>query len=159
MDWADDSLNLVGQAALNLVQASLREYLDGFVFRFKPPADVKPKGDNWFERRRNLFKEAYGIEWEKGPVALADLDEINVTRNDIHHRDVPFGLFGLTVVQREKHRTRFPLGLFVHDIDRQLEQEMSGASMGRIYVTGENLREAIRRVEKFCEYLEDHRPY
>ena len=160
-EWieADDSLNLVGQAALNLVQTSLREYLDAFIFRSPPPEGLEPTGKNWVERRKSLFLEAYAIDWASGPVPISDLEEINLTRNDIQHTETPFGAFGLTRRQSDEHRTRFPHGLFVHEIDRQLATAAGDASMGRIYVTRENLKEAIQRVERFCEFLEEHRPY
>jgi hypothetical protein len=160
-EWleADESLNLVGQAALTLVQNSLKEYIDGFMLDSTPIKEVKLRKGNWFQARKSFFLQAYAIDWDKSPIPVVELEEINLARNDIQHTDKLFGIFGLTRRQNEEHRTRFPRGLFVHEIDRQLAAESADASLGRIYVTKEKLREAIRRVERFCEYLEENRPY
>jgi hypothetical protein len=53
----------------------------------------------------------------------------------------------------------FPQGLFVHEIDKQIAREPNDGWLGRIYVTAENLNEAILRVETFCEWLEANRPH
>lgn len=83
VEWedADDSINVTGQTALSLVQASLREYLDAFILlsRVKPPVG---KGD-WFARYKAFFLETYGIDWDAGPVPTKEIEEINLARNDI----------------------------------------------------------------------------
>jgi hypothetical protein len=151
--FLEESLNLVGQAALCLVQSSLREYLDGFISRSGCAA---PTGrGNWFRRYKQFFLETYGVDWETGPVPAHELEEINLARNDIHHTGQEFGM---TRRQSEEHQTRFPEGLFIDEMDRQVFRESSHTWPGRIYVTSDNLREAIRRVESFCEFLEEHRP-
>jgi len=152
-EWqdADDSINLVGQAALSLVQTSLREYLDAFVWLCgsKPPAG---KGD-WFARYKGFFLEEYDIDWDAGPVPPAEIEEINLARNDIQHTGQ---IFGLTRRQSKEHRRRFPAGIFAHEIDRQMYVGREDAEL-RIYVTEENLHQAIRRVCRFCEYLDAQR--
>ena len=148
---ADDALNLVGQAALSLVQSALREHLDGFI---RLSRQNLPTGSgNWFERYQKFYLEVYGIDWEKSPVSPSALEEINLARNDIQHSGQEFGMEKRL---SKKHHRRFPDGMFAHQIDK----EMLGALndfQPRIYVTEENLREAIRRVETFCEFIEKHR--
>jgi hypothetical protein len=65
----------------------------------------------------------------------------------------------MTRIQSEQHKLRFPLGLFVHEIDRQIAQSSGHTWLSRIYVTQGNLTEAIRRVETFCEFLDAQRPF
>ena len=153
-DWqeADDALNLVGQAALTLVQSALREYIDAFVWlsRQKPPAG---RG-NWFERYKRFFLEVYGIDWEAGPFPPAKIEEINLARDDIQHSGKQFGMERRMT---EKHLSRFPDGLFAYGIDRQISGEF-GLIRPRIYITAKNLHEAIRRVEVFCGFLDECRP-
>jgi hypothetical protein len=154
-EWedADDAISVVGQAALSLVQASLREYLDAFIelSRIKLPAG---KGD-WFARYKAFFLERYGIDWDAGPVLTAQIEEINLTRNDIHHTGREFGM---TRRQSREHYRRFPDGIFTDEYDRRMYAGFEDPKL-RIYVTAENLREAIRRVEVFCEFLEKNRRF
>ena len=154
-EWeeADDAINIVGQAALSLVQASLREYLDAFILlrRVKPPAG---RGD-WFARYKAFFLETYGIDWDAGPIPIREIEEINFVRNDIQHTGEEFGM---TRRMSKEHYRRFPEGIFVQEIDRKIYASL-GDWQPSIYVTAENLKEAVRRVETFCEYLDKQRRY
>lgn len=151
-EWqeADESLNIEGQAALKMVHNAFRNYLKSFVDL--SGVKLAATGKNWLERYKKHFYEAYGIDFELGPIPLDDLEEVNLARNDAEHSSEPFGM---TRRQSAEHRLRFPTGLFVDEIDRQIAQS-SGASTwpGRIRVTGAGLNEAIRRVETFCEFLD-----
>jgi hypothetical protein len=155
-EWeeADDGLNLTGQAALSLVQAAFKQYLDSYIYLTgqEPPAG---RG-NWFERYQQFFLKTYGIDWKGGPVEPSALEEINLARNDIQHTSQEFGM---TRRMSQTHYSRFPDGLFAQDVDKAMAREIAGG-LGfepRIYVTGANLFEAIRRVEDFCEFLERFR--
>jgi hypothetical protein len=154
-DWieADESLNLVGQAALNLAQAAFRDYLDWFM----KLNDVKltASGSHWLERYRKEFLQTYGIDWSHGPVSFEELEEINFARNDVEHHGQPFGM---TRSQSEKHQARFPLGVFMHEIDRQIAASSEVEWLGRIYISRDNLAEALRRIETFCKFLDERRP-
>jgi len=154
-EWqdADDAINIVGQAALSLVQASLREYLDAFGWLSKMKSRTG-RGD-WFARYKAFFLEAYDIDWDAGPVPTAQIEEINLARNDIQHTGQEFGM---TRRQSKEHHRRFPDGIFAHEIDRQMYADWQDFQP-RIYVTAENLREAIRRTEAFCGYLDNHRRF
>jgi len=77
-------------------------------------------------------------------------------RNDIQHTGTGFGM---TRHQSEEHVTRFPDGLFAHEIDKSLYRESDEPWLARIYVTSDNLKEAIRRVEEFCKFLEEKRTW
>lgn len=100
---------------------------------------------NWSERYRTFFLEKYEIDWGDGPIPLRDLEEINLTRDDIHHSEQEFGMARR---MNQKHFNRFPEGLFSDELDLQIHGEW-GLYPPRIYVTTENLVEAIRRVEVF----------
>ncbi len=153
-EWqeADDAVNLVGQAALNLVQSTLREYVDAFIWLSgqKPPAG---RG-NWFERYKKFFLEIYGTDWEAAPVRPVEIEEIILARNDIQHSGEEFGMDRRF---SEKHLSRFPDGIFASGIDKEMLGEF-GFVRPRIYVTEQTLQVAIRRVEMFCEFLDECRP-
>lgn len=155
-EWqeADDGLNIIGQAALSLIQSALREYLDGFIFVSK---EKNPAGTgNWFRRYQAFFLETYGIDWESGPMSPAQIEEINFARNDIQHSGQEFGM---TRRQNKEHSRRFPEGIFIHEIDKAIARESAMEWQSRIYVTQENLQEAVQRVERFCEFLDGKRQF
>lgn len=153
-EWQDatESLNIEGQAALKLVQSALHKFLDSFVQTYKIPLPPKKKNESWFERYKIHFRDGYGIDWDMAPVPVSELEEVNLARNDSEHREDPLGM---TRRQSEEHARRFPEGLFVDEFDKQY---LAGHSWpGRIEVTNASLREAIRRVESFCEFLDSRR--
>jgi len=154
-EWqeADESLNLVGQAALQLVQCAFRDYLSWFVKLSR--VQLMASGKNWLERYKNHFLQEYDIDWRSGPVPIEQLEEVNLARNDVEHNGQPFGM---TRLQSKEHKRRFPQGMFIDEFDRQIAQS-SDNWPGRIDVTPEGLREAIRRVEVFCEFLDSRRPW
>jgi len=90
-----------------------------------------------------------------GPVPTSEIEETNVTRNDIQHTGQEFGMARR---QSKEHNRRFPDGIFTHDIDREMYASWEDPQP-RIYITAEDLQEGIRRVEAFCEYLDTHRRF
>lgn len=63
----------------------------------------------------------------------------------------------MTRRQSEEHALRFPAGLFVDEMEKQVFKSSGHAWQGRIQVTDAGLAEAIRRVETFCEFLDAQR--
>ena len=151
-EWqeADESLNLVGEAALQLVQCAFRDYLSWFVKL--SGGQLTASGKNWLERYKNHFLQEYDIDWESGPVPIEELEEVNLARNDVEHNGQPFAM---TRVQSKDHKRRFPRGVFVDEIHKQAMQ--SNDWPRRIDVTADALKEAIRRIEAFCEFLDSRR--
>lgn len=153
-EWIEayESLNIEGQAALKLVSNALHEYLRSFAEVYK--SRVPMRGRSWFERYKNHFLQAYGIDFDQSPIPLEELEEINLARNDAEHGGEAFGM---TRRQSDEHLLRFPDGLFVEEIDRQMARSSSDAWPGRIFVTETGLKEAIRRVETFCKFIDAQR--
>ena len=94
-EWedADDSIMMVGHWCLCMVQASLKAYLGDSIgpagsywwdsTKLTNARDRKDRAKyNWFQRYRLLFLEDLGIDGEKSPVAMADLEQLNLTRDD-----------------------------------------------------------------------------
>jgi hypothetical protein len=154
-EWEEayDAINLMGQLSFCLVQSSFREYLDGFI-RLSRHSFPGGKG-TWFERYKSFFLEAYEIDWETAPVTPAALEEINLTRNDIQH---PEGESGLERRMSRTHRSKFPDGIFADQVELTKYRPYDELRP-HIFITEENLHEAVRRVESFCDFLEQRRAW
>jgi DNA-binding XRE family transcriptional regulator len=89
-----------------------------------------------------------GIDWSTGPVKLDELEQINLTRDDlIHNIDVTTQ----AVYKNERHAERYPEGLFTDEMWRQM------AMPRKIKVGREELSTALQIVDSFCGWLEDIR--
>jgi hypothetical protein len=161
-EWieANDFQDIIGQACISIVHSCLKDYLDGAIERsgiegqadrFLSQRRNSVKGESWFGRYVALFADAYSIDWNRSPVPTEDLEEINLARNDIQHGRPAFG-FGR--YRDERHAQRFPLGLFIRNDERTLSVERLMHSYTLIHVSHDALKESIRRVESFCQFVE-----
>jgi len=154
-EWqqADDSIMVIGHWALCMVQASLKAYLQGCIgptgsIWWRPKILLsllaKKQGKSWLGRYRLLFLEDLGIDWSKGPVSLSEIEQLNLTRDDvIHNVDV----LSMNVERTEKHADRYPVGLFTDELWTKVGVE-------RVKVDKKKLRVAIELVERFCTWIE-----
>ena len=99
---------------LCMVQASLQAYLRecigplGSYWRNAEELQLelsKKQGKSWFGRYRLLFLDL-GIDWEKGPVPLSDLEQLNLTRDDLIHN---IDMMSLNVERIEKKSPQFAI--------------------------------------------------
>ena len=82
---------------------------ENLVSRAQFPKLSAKRAENWFERYRLQFNEDLSIDWNRGPVSVTDLEQINLTRDDlIHNVDVAT----IYVYQTEKHAEQYPKSLF-----------------------------------------------
>jgi hypothetical protein len=155
-EWqdADESVLVLGYWCLCSVQASLQTYLREYIgpcgaYWWKPErlrSEFRKKRGNWFERYRLLFREDLGIDWSTGPVSLDQLEQLNLTRDDLNHN---VDLLSVTIARSKTHARRFPDGIFTDEswvLDR--------FGMERLNVDKEKLLLATRLVEEFCTWLE-----
>jgi hypothetical protein len=152
IEWleADECLNILGKSCLCLLQNAFVNYLDGFAVYAPPNESIslsRVRGKNWFEKRRSLFLQAYGIDWAASPIDLDFLEEINFARNDIQHGGV---FYSMEHRQNPESFNRFPASIFADQFDLQL----ADGTHPRIAVTKDNLFVAIKTVEDFCSYLD-----
>jgi hypothetical protein len=156
-EWeeADNSVTVIGHWCLCWVQASLQAYLrecigpSGGWWSHKRLRDALPKkeGKSSFERYRLLFLEDIGVDWNKGPIALSDLEQLNLTRDDLTHN---IDMLSIGFISRnKKHAERFPEGLFVDELWRD-----AGLGLERLKVDREKLLLAVDLVGTFCAWLE-----
>jgi hypothetical protein len=154
---AAEAIEVIGHWCLCMVFASCKAYLEECVDEmardYRGLGDLRQilaqkKAKSWFERYRLLFLEELGIDWEKGPVKLADLEHMNLARDDLTHNVEVMSMY---VYQTESHAQRYPKGRFVDDLWTRL------GLGGRIKVGPEELTAAITVVDEFCRWLEDIR--
>jgi hypothetical protein len=156
---ANNAVEVLGHWCLLMIHASLQAYLREYVvlaYRVTRDSSEVSKmlngtgGRNWFDKYRLLFLTAFGIDWQKGPTKLTDIEQINLTRDDlIHNVDV-----ATTLAYRTRgHANRFPDSLFTDDIWEQMGIG-SKIKLGR-----DQLRKAQQIVDEFCNWLDQQRPY
>jgi len=156
-EWqeADDSTTVVGHWCLCMVEATLQTYLRDCISPvgscwWKPSElkarlnQKKSRGRHWFERYRLLFLNHLEIDWKKGPVSLSDIEQVNLTRNDLIHQ---VDMLSFSIKRDEKHAKKFPNGLFTDDL-------WHGLGMERLRVNREKLELAISLVRNFCTWLD-----
>ena len=150
---ADESVTVIGHWCLCMVQASLQAYLKESI---SPSGSLwwnsqdlrtalsQKQGRSWFGRYTLLFRDELGVDFAAAPVAISDLEQLNLTRNDLIHN---VELLSETVLRSEEHAQRFPIALFTDELWNQVGIE-------RIKVTEDQLNVAIRLVREFCTWLD-----
>ena len=154
-EWqqAEDSMIVVGYWCLCMVQASLQAYLKECIgpggslwWNSKQLHDelLKKPGGSWFGRYRLLFLENLGIDWNMGPVSVAELEQLNLTRNDLLHK---VDMISTSIERDEVHIERYPTGLFTNE-------PWTALGIERVRINKPKLQLAIRLVSEFCAWLD-----
>ena len=155
-EWedADGAVIVVGYWCLCMVQATLQAYLRDCIApvgslhwnssELRRRLEKKSKRESSFHRYRLLFLEDLGVDWESGPISIKDLEQLNLTRNDIIHN---VDMMEFSVKRLETHAERFPIGLFTEELWQD-----SGIELVRI--DKDKLEVAIRLVVEFCTWLD-----
>ena len=154
---AGDSVMVIGHWCLCMVEASLQAYLRDSIspigaIRWNSSAlrrrlgqiSMKKKKASWFDKYRLLFFGELRIDWNKGPVSLKDLEQLNLTRNSLVHE---ISMLSFNVKRDRKHAEKYPTGLFTDDL-------WASIGMERIHVDRAKLELAIELVNDFCAWLE-----
>jgi hypothetical protein len=164
-EWQDanEAVDVVGYWCLNMVQASLKAFLEEYVndmaSYYQPLSAAKAelantKARSWFERYRLLFLNYFRIDWELGPVNIKDLEQINLTRDDLTHN---INVTTHTVYQTEKHAKRFPKGMFTDTANAdEVWMKLFGLG-GKITVGRDQLTQALGLVYGFANWLDSFR--
>jgi len=164
-EWQDanEAVEVVGYWCLNMVQASLKAFLEEYVndmASYHRPLSAakaelaKTKATNWFERYRLFFLNYFRIDWLRGPVNIEDLEHMNLTRDDLTHN---VSVTSHAVYQTEKHAKRFPKGLFTDTANAdEVWAKLFGLG-GKIKVGRDQLTHALGLVYGFANWLENIR--
>jgi len=154
-EWADaeESVNILGQLCLSLVQRSFKEFLVSFVKETGNELPRKGSAENWFEAYKSFFLREYGIDWEKSPVDVSFLEELNLARNDILHGGGKHDIYGMKRTQSKQYCDRFPQGLFVNEIHKRIRSGSEHVRPARIEITADKLTLVIQYVREFCSHI------
>ena len=166
IEWQEnrESLNVLGQCCLSLVQRSFKEFLAAFVARSNcvresevPKLIGKQRGEkSWFDSYQRYFRQTYEIEWSRSPVSPNFLEEISLARNAVWHDG---SVWDLTVKQDQKYYDRFPDSLFADDWEKETWPYTWSESLPyqphKIDITADKLKLAIEAVRGFCSYLDE----
>ena len=160
-----ESLNVLGQCCLALVQRVFKEFLDEFVVRRNLETGKDPKIEAkklkegtgcWLHKYQKYFVNTYRINWENAPVDASFLEEISLARNAVWHDG---SVWDLTVKQNQAYYKRFPDSLFADEYQKAIWPSIWGESLHEqphvIEVTAVKLRIATEAVRVFCSYLDE----
>jgi hypothetical protein len=151
---ANKAVEALGYFCLLTIYASLQTYLReraAELLRYRIGSDdlsakLRATGaGNWFERYRLLFLNEFGLDWSQGPTKLTEIEQINLTRDDlIHNVDVTT----TTVYRTKNHSDRFPTGLFTDEMWGNL------GIGSKIKIGCDELTKAQQIVDEFCSWLD-----
>ena len=164
-EWleADEGLKLQQQVCLNLLQRSLREFLDMTVEQLPIKPEKPKKGESWFDSYTTLFREKVGVDWDKSPVPLSRIQELTIARNCIQHGgQKPYGGAGdvldshsLLKRQSSDYHERFPDAFFADEFEKQIWKSHEYPQPVTISLTPKKLEVAINDILAFCRYIHD----
>ncbi|SRR6266498_46458 len=173
IEWidADESLDVLGQACISMLAATLqlyfKEWVDEIHGRFgndqlarfgigRPDKAAFKEG--WISRYRAFFQDKLRIDWTGVPSNLGILEEIVLTRNRAQH---PERITSFRIDQSQRDAMKYPRSFFADDLELKVfgdttEVPSEWVRPWRLNVTREKLFAAVDEVERFCAWLEQH---
>jgi hypothetical protein len=157
IEWmeADDCLCVLGNCALGLVEKALHDYLREFVERSGGRKPMKKKG-SWFDRFCHFLEEHTTLSWTNSPVSRDQIEQINLSRNDISHHPV---IDRIQPRQTDYHFGKYPMSRFAAEWDIKVMSGEQGKPEFPLIldITSEKLTAAIADVRQFCAFVEAQR--
>ncbi len=136
-----------------MVHASLQAYLRACIgsgggrwWNFKRLRSelCKKQGKHNFENYRLLFLDDLGVDWNNGPVSLDELEQLNLTRNDLIHEVTMLSVSVKRDVGRQRPggsaRSAFSEGTEIGNMRYTVEFEMRSDLQDRV---SESVRKAL----------------
>jgi hypothetical protein len=161
-EWldADEGLKLQQQVCLNLLQRSLREFLDTTIRQCGGKPTKPKKGESWFDTYKTWFRQEARIGWEGAPVPLSRIEELTVARNCIQHGGETDGkdvLDSHSLLKRQSinYHEKFPDAFFADEFEKQIWKEQNYPQPVTINLTPEKLEVAIRDILAFSGFIHD----
>lgn len=161
---AEKCLGVVGNCSLGLLEKALHDYLREFIMREAGVAKTEAlspilkqyKGDGWFARYCDFLEKKTEFEWSRSPVAFEQIEQINLSRNDIYHHEM---IDTTQPRQSPKHFEKYPVSRFAPEweIEAFSGEEDQPQFPLTIAVTCEKLAAAIGDVRQFCTFVEAQR--
>lgn len=156
-EWqdADECLQVLAYACVSMLSAALRLYFKAWERELgKRPAASFPD-EGLIGKYRSYFRENFGIRFEDGQVDLVFLEEIVLVRNRIQH---PEHISSSRPSYSGSDLKKLPRIFFMSDIERRMfaddDMRFSEWMMPTVSISSEQLKAAIREIEKFGDWLE-----
>ncbi|MCA8162060.1 hypothetical protein [Burkholderia cepacia] len=161
LEWqeANDSIDVLGHACLCMLASALQAYLQTRVRlhceELSPEDRTRVFKKGWVRGYDTIFTEAFKIPFADGPVPIAVLEDIVLTRNSIQHD------LGITT-NRPKHADRKPgaaRSVFldareVELLDRLDSDAQTWLAPPMVHVSQASLEATINTVERFVAWLD-----
>ncbi len=161
LEWQDagDSIDVLGHACLCILASTLQAYLHTCASRYCEKLSDKDRKrifrKGWVKGYDHIFTETFGITFADGPVSIAVLEDIVLTRNSIQH--------GLEITNnRPKHaqsiRGAVP-SVFLDAREVELLERLDPDAQTwlfppAVHVSQTSLEETIKAVEIFVAWLD-----
>ena len=142
-----ESVELIGNVCLELVQKALKQFLDSFLKEIGhtlPPVEKGQGKDGWLGRYRRFFWEKFDVDLSDSGADLAVIEQIVLARNDLQHEG---SLMYTFTAPTKHHMSKYPDSSFVK----------GRGFFSTISVTREALLNAIDTVSLLCSWLEKQR--
>lgn len=161
VEWqeASDSIDVLGHACLCMLSSALQAYLHArHKLHCRDLTEEERKRvfrRGWVRGYNRIFSHAFGISFRDGPVPIAVLEDIVLTRNSIQHD------LGITT-NRPKHTDRKPgaaRSVFldareVELLDRLDPDAQTWLAPPMVHVSHASLEATINTVERFVAWLD-----
>ncbi|MBP0621192.1 hypothetical protein [Cupriavidus consociatus] len=161
LEWQEacDSIDVLGHACLCMLSSALQAYLQTRVrLRCEELSDADRKRvfrKGWIRGYNRIFTDAFGIPFTDGPVPIAVLEDIVLTRNSIQH-DLEI------TTNRPKHADRklgaarsvFLDAREVELLDRMNPDARTWLAPPTVHVNQASLEASIDTVARFVEWLD-----
>ena len=156
-EWmeAQTGLNSVGYAALSMLSASLKLYLEEWTVRIENPQEKYNRKHNrgWFYAYKRILQDK-GVAFETCPANLELIEQTILARNLVQH---PENIIQMEVRHSKKDLGRYPFPFFLSEREARMlkESDLSSSWMTpKVSIDEAKLQEVVQHVELLCSWLE-----
>lgn len=160
-EWieADESLQVLGRSCISMLATTLHLYFKTWERQIGIAVDKSLKtdfGNGWFNGYKAYFARHVGIRFEDGPISIAMLEELVLSRNRIQH---PESITTHSSHYSDDDLRKIPHPFFLDERERSLLAEAEDGQNSwlmppTISVSSEKLFAALAEVERFAIWLE-----
>ncbi len=145
----------MGYAALSMLSASLKLYLEEWTVRIEDPQNKYNRKHNrgWFHAYKRIIQDN-GVAFETCPANLELIEQTILARNLVQH---PENIIQMEVRHSNRDLGRYPSPFFLSEREaRMLEESALSSSWMTPTVSTDDakLQEVVHHVELLCSWLE-----
>ena len=156
-EWmeAQTGLNSVGYAALSMLSASLKLYLEEWTVRIENPQNKfkRKHKRGWFHAYKQILQDE-GVALETCPADLELIEQTVLARNLVQH---PENIIQIEVRHSKKDLERYPNPVFLSEREARMLKEsnlFSSWITPKVSIDEAKLQEVVHHVELLCSWLE-----